>query len=46
MLYFYEIICLHAQNFISRDQKEASMLEGDLVVVQLYLDLYLSDLGK
>ena len=46
MLYIYDIICAHAQNYIGREQKEANSFEGDLVVVQLYLGLYSLDSGN
>ena len=43
MLYFYDIICAHAHNYIGREQKKAIPVEVDLVVVQLYLGLYWLD---
>ena len=43
MIDIYDIICAHAQNYIGREQKEASSVEVELVVVQLYLGLYWSD---
>ena len=39
MLYFYEIICAYAHNYMGREQKEAISVEVDLVVAQLYLIL-------
>ena len=41
-----ESYSLHARNCIGREKKEASSVEVKLVVVQLHLVIYWSDLGK
>ena len=39
MLYIYNIICVHALNYIGREKKEAISVQGGLVVIQLYTEL-------
>ena len=39
-------MCAYAHNYIGIEQKEAISVKVDLVVVQLYIGLYWSDLGK